>query len=59
MIRLNRGMSSSDIDLICQAGNRRQSILTDINVCYEGNDFASCSNVIDSCDKKFIISGGQ
>jgi ribonuclease T2 len=52
-------MSSSDIDLICQAGSRRQSILTDINVCYEGSNFASCSNVIDSCDKKFIISGGQ
>mgnify|MGYP005814074495 FL=1 len=59
MIRLNRGMSASDIDLICQAGSRRQSILTDINVCYEGSNFASCSNVIDSCDKKFIISGGQ
>ncbi|MGM8870913.1 ribonuclease T2 [Psychrobacter sp. 2Y5] len=59
MTSLNRGMSSSDIDLICQAGSRRQSILTDINICYEGNNFASCSNVVDSCGKKFIISGGQ
>ena len=59
MTSLNSGMSSSSIDLICQAGSRRQSTLTDIHVCYEGNNFASCSNVIDSCGKKFIISGGQ
>ena len=59
MTSLNSGMGSADIDLVCQAGSRRQSILTDIHVCYEGNNFASCSNVIDSCGKKFIISGGQ
>lgn len=59
MTSLNSGMSSSSIDLICQAGSRRQSTLTDIHVCYEGNNFASCSNNVDSCGKKFIISGGQ
>ncbi len=59
MTSLNMGMSASDIDLICQSGSRRQSILTDIHICYEGNNFDSCSNVVDSCGKKFIISGGQ
>lgn len=59
MTSLNEGMSSSSLDLICQAGSRRQSVLTDIQVCYEGDKFASCSNVTDSCDSKFIISGGK
>ena len=59
MTRLNGGMSSSSIDLICQEGNRRQSILTDIHVCYEGSDFGSCHNPIDSCGSRFIISGGK
>lgn len=59
MTSLNSGMSSASIDLICQAGSRRQSTLTDIHVCYEGNNFASCSNVADSCGNKFIISGGK
>ncbi len=59
MTTLNSGMSAANIDLICQAGSRRQSTLTEIHVCYEGNKFANCSKVIDSCDKKFIISGGQ
>lgn len=57
MTRLNSGMSSSSIDLVCQAGSRRQSILTEVHVCYEGSSFGSCSNVIDSCDRRFIISG--
>ncbi|MES1963930.1 hypothetical protein M0N77_01120 [Psychrobacter sp. AH5] len=59
MTSLNSGMSSASIDLICQAGSRRQSTLTEIHICYEGNSFASCSNTIDSCGKKFIISGGR
>ncbi|WP_350560086.1 hypothetical protein [Psychrobacter sp. CAL346-MNA-CIBAN-0220] len=59
MTRLNSGMTSSSIDLICQDGSRRQSILTDIHVCYEGNDFGSCTNVVDNCGKNFIISGGK
>ena len=59
MTRLNKGMSSASIDLICQAGSRKQSILTDIHVCYEGSEFGSCPNVVDSCDSRFIISGGE
>ncbi len=59
MTRLNSGMSADSIDLICQDGSRRQSILTNIHVCYEGNQFASCSNRIDNCGNNFIISGGK
>ena len=57
MTRLNSGMSAASIDLICQDGSRRQSILTDIHVCYEGNQFGSCNNVVNNCGKNFIISG--
>lgn len=57
--RLNSGMSSSSIDLICQAGSRRQAILTDIHVCYEGSQFGSCRNVVDNCGANFIILGGR
>lgn len=59
MTRLNSGMTAAGIDLICQAGSRRQTILTDIHVCYEGSEFGSCSEVVDNCGKKFIISGGK
>ena len=59
MTRLNSGMSSNSVDLICQEGSRRQSILTDIHVCYEGSDFGTCHDVVDSCGSKFIISGGR
>ncbi len=59
MTRLNSGMPASSIDLICQAGSRRQTILTDVHVCYEGNEFGSCNEVVDNCGKKFIISGGK
>lgn len=59
MTRLNSGMSSNSVDLICQEGSRRQSILTDIHVCYEGGDFGTCHDVVDSCGSKFIISGGR
>lgn len=59
MTRLNEGMPASSIDLICQAGSRRQSILTDIHICYQGDSFGSCSNASNSCDRNFIISGGK
>ena len=59
MTRLNGDMKSSNIDLICQQGSRRQRILTDIHICYEGTQFGSCSNVVDNCGKNFIISGGR
>ncbi|MDN5890708.1 MAG: hypothetical protein L0H51_00915 [Psychrobacter sp.] len=59
MTQLNSGMSSSSIDLICQAGSRRQSTLTDVHVCYEGSEFGTCHNVVDNCGTKFIISGGK
>lgn len=59
MLRLNNGMSSTGIDLICQAGRRRQSILTDIHVCYDGGQFGKCNEVINSCGSNFIISGGK
>lgn len=59
MTRLNTGMTASSIDLICQAGTRRQTMLTDIHVCYEGSQFGSCSNVVGNCGSKFIISGGK
>lgn len=59
MTQLNSGMSSNSIDLICQAGNRRQSTLTEIHICYEGNEFGTCHNVVDSCGSKFVISGGK
>lgn len=59
MTRLNSGMSSASIDLICQAGSRRQSVLTDIHVCYDGGQFGRCNEVINSCGNNFIISGGK
>lgn len=59
MTRLNSGMSSASIDLICQTGSRRQLTLTDIHVCYEGSDFGTCQNVVDNCGSKFVISGGK
>ena len=59
MTRLNSGMSSNSVDLICQEGSRRQSILTDIHVCYEGSDFGTCHDVVDSCGSKFINSNRQ
>lgn len=59
MTRLNSGMTTSSIDLICQAGSRRQTMLTDVHICYEGNQFGSCSNVVDNCGSNFIISGGK
>ena len=59
MTRLNTGMPASSIDLICQAGSRRQTILTDVHVCYAGSEFGSCREVVDNCGKKFIISGGK
>ena len=59
MTRLNRGMSSSSVDLICQVGNRRQLTLTEIHVCYEGSEFGTCPTVVNNCGSKFIISGGK
>lgn len=59
MTQLNSGMSSNSIDLICQAGSRRQSTLTDVHVCYEGSSYGTCRNVVDNCGSKFIISGGR
>lgn len=59
MTRLNSGMSPASINLICQAGSRRQQTLTDIHVCYDGNDFGTCSGVVDNCGSKFVISGGR
>ena len=59
MTRLNSGMSTASVDLICQEGSRRQSILTDIHVCYEGSEFGSCYGKTDNCGSKFIISGGR
>lgn len=59
MTRLNTGMSSSSIDLICQTGSRRQLTLTDIHVCYEDSGFGTCQNVVDNCGSKFVISGGK
>lgn len=59
MTRLNSGMGSESLDLICRDGNRRQSILTEIHVCYEGSQFGSCSNSVDNCGRNFIISNGS
>ena len=59
MTHLNSGMSANSVDLICQVGTRRQMVLTDIHVCYEGSSFGTCSNVVDNCGSKFIISGGK
>ena len=59
MTRLNNGMSANSVDLICQVGTRRQMVLTDVHVCYEGSSFGTCSNVVDNCGSKFIISGGK
>lgn len=59
MTRLNPGMRAGSLDLICQDGNRRQSVLTQVRVCYDGNSFGQCENVIDNCGNNFIISGGK
>lgn len=60
MIRLNEGMTASGIDLICQKdATRRQPVLTDMHICYEGSQFGRCSNIINNCGTNFIISGGR
>ncbi|WP_227691487.1 T2 family ribonuclease [Psychrobacter aestuarii] len=59
MLRLNPGMRASSLDLICKDGNRRQSILTQVRVCYEGGGFGQCRTVVDNCGNNFIISGGK
>lgn len=59
LIRLNPGMTSSGVDLICQDAKRRQSVLTEIHICYQGNNFGSCPSVVDNCGSNFIISGGK
>ena len=59
MTQLNSGMSPASVDLLCQVGSRRQMILTDVHVCYEGSQFGTCHNVVDNCGSKFIISGGK
>ena len=59
MTRLNSGMPASSIDLICQDDNRRQPILTDVHICYEGSQFGSCSSPVNNCGANFIISGGK
>ena len=59
LIRLNSGMTSSGVDLICQDAGRRQSILTEIHVCYQGNNFGSCPAVVNNCGSNFIILGGK
>lgn len=59
MTRLNSGMTNSNIDLICKYANRRQSILTDVHVCYKGNQFDSCSVPLNNCGKNFIILGSK
>lgn len=59
MTRLNSGMTDASIDLICQDGSRRQSVLTDVHICYEGSQFGNCYNTIDNCGNNFIISGSK
>lgn len=59
MTQLNSGMTASSIDLICQDASRRQSVLTDVHICYEGSRFGSCNRKTDSCGSNFIISGGK
>lgn len=59
MTRLNSGMTPASLDLICVKGNRRQVMLAEIHVCYEGNQFGRCSNIVDNCGKNFIISGSN
>jgi len=59
MTRLNSGMTPASLDLICTKGSRRQAILSEIHVCYEGSQFGRCNNIIDNCGKNFIISGSS
>lgn len=59
MTDLNSGLNNADIDLICQDGQRRQSVLTQIHICYSGADFGRCPAVTDNCGANFIISGGK
>ena len=59
LTRLNPGMQASGVDLICQDASRKQSILTEIHICYEGSSFGRCPATIDNCGSNFIISGGR
>lgn len=60
MTRLNKGMTAASVDLICQKDSkRRQSVLTDVHICYNGAQFGSCSKTIDNCGNNFIISGNK
>lgn len=59
LLRLNSGMSAAGVDLICQDASRRQSVLTEIHICYQGNSFGRCPSVVDNCGSNFIISGGK
>ena len=59
LMRLNKGLTSSNFDLICQASDRRQAILTNIHICYENGKYGKCNSPINNCGRKFIISGGR
>lgn len=59
MTRLNSGMTPASLDLICTKGHRRQVMLSEIHVCYDGGKFGRCNNVVDNCGKNFIISGSN
>lgn len=59
MTRLNHGMTPASLDLICTKGNRRQVMLSEIHVCYDGGKFGRCNNTVDNCGKNFILSGSS
>lgn len=59
LVRLNPGMRTSGVDLICQDASRRQSVLTEIHICYKGKSFGKCPATVNNCGSNFIISGGK
>lgn len=58
IVQLNAGLQPKSISLFCQVNDKRQSVLTYINICYNDDEtFGQCTYVLPSCPSKFMIDG--
>lgn len=58
IVQLNPGLHPNAISLFCQVNDKRQPVLTYINICYNDNEmFGQCTYVLPSCPSKFMIDG--
>lgn len=58
LVQNNTGLQPKSVSLFCQTNERKQTVLTYINICYNDNEtFGECTYVIPSCPSKFMIDG--